>query len=477
MTFSFCPNLNAQRLIKMANQAKPLASSTFKLEPILPSDVKRATTVAFFAWVFAVYDFILFGTLLPEIGAHYNWDIAQQAEIATLIAAGTAVVAFAIGPILDRGGRKSGLLFTVAGAAVCSALTALGGSLGKWPLVLIRSLSGLGYAEETVNATYLNELYSAANDPRLNKRKGFIYSLVQGGWPIGALMAAGLTALLLPIIGWQGCFIFAAFPAILIFFMTRKLKESPQFLLHKHVKNLRESGQDSEARKIAKQHGLDYDQHARAGIREAFRGASLRPTLVLGGGFLLNWAAIQVFGVLGTTVLTEVHKVSFENSLIILVLSNVVGYIGYLTHGFIGDKIGRRNTLALGWMLGGLAFTAMLYGPSDLPVVVGLYSLGLFFLNGPYAAALFFIGESYPTAIRGTGSAIVHAMGPIGAILAGLGFSAVLSDGGDWQHAALLFGALPCFISGVLIFAARHVNPDEEPFIEPVSDVQLVPAS
>jgi hypothetical protein len=30
-------------------------------------DVKFATWIAFFAWIFAVYDFILFGTLLPEI--------------------------------------------------------------------------------------------------------------------------------------------------------------------------------------------------------------------------------------------------------------------------------------------------------------------------------------------------------------------------------------------------------------------------
>jgi MFS family permease len=305
----------------------PLSASGFRLEQILPSDVKRATVVAFFAWVFAVYDFILFGTLLPEIGKHYNWDAAAQAEIATLVAIGTAVIAFAIGPLLDRLGRKAGLLWTVAGAAVCSGLTVVGGAMGQVPLVLIRSLSGLGYAEETVNATYLNELYSAANDPKLNRNKGFIYSLVQGGWPIGALIASGLTALLLPRIGWQGCFIFATFPAIVIFFMTRRLKESPQFLLHKRIKQLREAGQDGEARSLASTHSVDYEEHARAGLAEAFRGSALRATLVLGGGILLNWSAIQVFSVLGTTVLTQVHNVSFENSLLILVLSNVIGYL------------------------------------------------------------------------------------------------------------------------------------------------------
>jgi MFS family permease len=246
-----------------------------------------------------------------------------------------------------------------------------------------------------------------------------------------------------------------------IFFMTRRLKESPQFLLHKQIRVLRESGRDSEARTLAGEHRVDYEEHSRAGLAQAFQGNALRATLVLGGGILLNWSAIQVFSVLGTTVLTRVHNVSFENSLLILVLSNVIGYCGYLTHGWVGDRIGRRNTLAIGWMLGGLAFAAMLMGPSSTAVVVALYSLGLFFLIGPYSAALFFIGESYPTAIRGTGSSIVHAMGPIGAILAGIGVTAMLNQGSDWLHAALWFGALPCFLSGLLVFFAKHVKPED----------------
>lgn len=125
---------------------------------------------------------------------------------------------------------------------------------------------------------------------------------------------------------------------------------------------------------------------------------------MIGAALLLNWAAIQVFSVLGTSVIVSVHHISFENSLIILVLSSLVGYCGYLSHGWMGDKIGRRNVIGLGWMLGGLAFAGMLFGPSNMPMVVGLYSLGLFFLIGPYSAALFFISESFPTSIRATGA-------------------------------------------------------------------------
>jgi MFS family permease len=422
-------------------------------------DAKFATWIAFFAWVFAVYDFILFGTLLPEIGDHFGWSEVEQAELATWVAVGGAIIALAIGPLVDKLGRRPGIVVTVGGAAVCSLLTAIGGAWGKGALIGIRSVAGLGYAEQTVNATYLTEIYAALDDPALNRRKGFIYSLVQGGWPVGALVASALTALLMPIIGWQGSFIFAALPSFIIALLALKLKETPQFQIHRHIHQLRHLGDVEQARQVARDYQVDYDAHQHAGLSAAFRGASLRATLVLGGAVLINWFAIQIFSVLGTTVLTKVHSVSFANSLLILVLSNLVGYCGYLTHGWLGDRFGRRNTIAVGWMIGGVSFAVMLFCPSNLPTIVALYSIGLFFLIGPYAAALFFISESFPTAIRATAGALIGAMGPIGAIIAGIGTTTVLSDGGHWQTAALWFGAVPCFASGIIMLFARHVAP------------------
>ncbi len=40
----------------------------WKPRQLTSKEVRFATWIAFFAWVFAVYDFILFGTSLPEIG-------------------------------------------------------------------------------------------------------------------------------------------------------------------------------------------------------------------------------------------------------------------------------------------------------------------------------------------------------------------------------------------------------------------------
>lgn len=434
---------------------KKISVNGWQPQQLTIRDVKFATWIAFFAWVFAVYDFILFGTLLPEIGGHFGWSEVEQSEIATWVAVGGAVIALAIGPLVDRLGRRMGIVVTVGGAALCSLLTAIGGAWGKGALTAIRSVAGLGYAEQTVNATYLSELYTAIDDPKLNKRKGFVYSLVQGGWPVGALVASALTAILMPIIGWQGSFIFAALPSLVIAVMALKLKETPQFQVQKKIQQLRAEGNDKDARQVASDYQVSYEEQHRSGLAAAFRGPSLRATLVLGGAVLINWFAIQIFSVLGTTVITKTHDVSFNNSLLILILSNLVGYCGYLAHGWLGDRFGRRNTIAVGWMLGGVAFAGMLYCPDNFATIVALYSIGLFFLIGPYAAALFFISESFPTAIRATAGALIGAMGPVGAIIAGVGTTSVLSSGGHWQDAALWFGAVPCFISGIIMLFAR----------------------
>ncbi len=424
-------------------------------QQVSSKDVKFASWIAFLAWVFAVYDFILFGTMLPEIGLHFGWGELEQAEIATWVALGGAIVALAVGPMVDKLGRRQGIVFTVGGAAICSLLTAVGGAWGKSALIGIRSVAGLGYAEQSVNATYLSELYTALDDPKLNKRKGFVFSLVQGGWPIGALIASALTAVLMPLIGWKGSFIFAAIPSLVIAVLALKLKESPQFQITQHIRELCLRGQKSDARQVAADYRMPYDTEHRSSLSALFGKTSIRATLVLGGAYFLNWFAIQIFSVLGTTVITKTHHVSFNNSLLILIVSNLCGYFGYLLHGWLGDRIGRRNVIAIGWMLSSVSFGAMLFCPDNFLTIVVLYSAGIFFIVGPYAALIFLISESFPTAIRGTAGAFVGAMGPVGGIVGSLGITWMLSTGHNWQNVALWIGVIPCFISGMFILLAR----------------------
>jgi MFS transporter, putative metabolite:H+ symporter len=87
--------------------------------------------------------------------------------------------------------------------------------------------------------------------------------------------------------------------------------------------------------------------------------------------------------------------------------------------------------------------------------VVILYSLGLFFLNGPYAAMLLYMGECYDTTCRATGTGFLNALSQPGSIVAGAIVTAMLASGSTWGHATLLVGAVGTFVSGFVMFGAR----------------------
>jgi putative MFS transporter len=412
---------------------------------------RKATIIAFFAWLFAVFDYIMFGTLLPQISSSFGWDDATASFVSTLVSVTTAVIALAVGPITDRIGRRKGMILTVSGTAVASALSAVTPSAAY--LVGVRSLGGLGLSEQAVNATYLNEIYAVTDDEAIKRRRGLVYSLVQGGWPLGVLLASAWVAIFLPTIGWRGCFLLAVFPAVLIALMRRGLRESPQFELELQLRALRKQGRHAEATELARSYGVD--ERPAAPLAAIFKGQALRNTLVLGLAWFINWFGIQLFSVLGTTVLTEGKHVSFTNSLVLLIVANAVGYVGYVTHGFLGDRLGRRNVIAFGWIISGILFALMLTVANGTISVVILYSLGLFFLIGPYAALLFYMGECYDTTCRATGTAFLNALSQPGAIVAGAVVTGMLASGSNWGHAALMVGAVGTFVSGFIMFGAR----------------------
>jgi MFS family permease len=446
------------------------AQAVSQVPRVTERDVRIATWICFFAWTFAVYDFVLFGNLLPQLAVDLGWADSTSTAVNTWVTVGTALVAFGVGPLADRLGRRKGIIISVVGAAVASLLTAVAGwvigvtaGLGLVLLVLVRSMAGLGYAEQAINATYLNELFAHAysDDPAKARRRGFIYSLVQSGWPIGSVLAAVSVYVLFPIGGWALCFIVAVFPALFMVWAAKYLKESPQFAIRHQAEKLLAEGRTQEAHALAGSAGIDLTDRS-APVASAFKGESLRSTTVIGFAFLLSWLGVLAFAILGTSLLTaeDGKAITFDNALVVLIISNATAFLGYLFHGWLGDRIGRRNTIAIGWLFSGLSFGGMLLAPDgNYALIVALYSAGLFFLIGPYSALLFFNGESFPVHTRATGGAIINAAGQIGAVLGGLLITLALTSGLSWTEAAFWFGCVPIFASGVVILGARNVDP------------------
>lgn len=433
------------------NESPVLIASGFEPTVIKTNDVIYSSIVAFLAWMFSVYDYILFGMMLPVIAAEFKWTTSYSTGVATAVAVGIFVVSFTVGPMIDYAGRKKSMVICTAFAAISSLLTAL--TFSPAYLVVVRALSGMGYSEQAVNTTYLSEIYG-------EKQRGFLYSFVQGGWPIGVLFASFITAVTLPLVGWRGVFAIAVFPAIIIVLLSFKLKESPRFEAMQYVRNLMKAGGHDEAKVLGQKYGVDTEKVHKFTMGQIFAPDIRRQTIFISIAFFLNWFAVQTFCVLGTTILVQGKGVTFTNSLFMLILSNALSYVGYVSLGWLGDRVGRRGTCAGAWILAAVFYGIMMFWAHGTAAVIVTYSLGLFFLIGSYSAFFSYIAESFPTRIRGTASAFVNAMGPAGAIIGSLVFTVILgATGNDVITGGFVAGVVPLFLGGLLIMGGRKIEP------------------
>jgi MFS family permease len=393
-----------------------------------PRTIVYVCVICGLAWIMSVYDFTLFGTLLPAIAESFGWSTAKATTINTICQVGIFVVALVPGLMIDRLGRKRSLLILMVGGAIVSGLT--GFAAGAVSLILVRALSGLSFSEEVVNAVYLSEML------RKVRRRGSIYSLVQSGWPIGALLGAGVCAVTLPLIGWRWSFAVAAIATLLIVPFAWFLPES------RH--RPKASGASRETSGNRRQ-GLTRE------LTVLFRPDLRRHTLAMCGAWLFNWFGNQVLTVLGTTVLVSGKGIPLERSLLILVVSNVVAFIGYLVHGWLGDRSGRRNTIVRSWAVAAVVAVVLMLGPNNEPFVFIAYSVFLFFQLGPYAALLFYMGESFPEEARGSGANLAHCMAPIGSIFGSGILAGLLAFGLPMSWSAIVAGAAFIGISAICL--------------------------
>ncbi|MFZ0215259.1 MAG: hypothetical protein WAM30_04880 [Candidatus Dormiibacterota bacterium] len=67
-----------------------------RFAPVGRRQVIYASIVSFFAWMFSVYDYILFGTLLPVIAKDFGWSTGFSTFVATWVSVGTFLIAFTV---------------------------------------------------------------------------------------------------------------------------------------------------------------------------------------------------------------------------------------------------------------------------------------------------------------------------------------------------------------------------------------------
>ncbi|MFU8945527.1 MFS transporter [Mycetocola zhadangensis] len=391
-----------------------MSTSSRQVDPRTAAERRKVAFATVIGTTIEWYDFFLYASAAGLVFAQLFFEPAG-AQIAILLSFGSVGVSFLFRPLGaflaghfgDRLGRKAMLVITLI---LMGASTTLIGLLPTYQqigiaapviLVLLRILQGLSTGGEWGGAV-LMAVETAPND-----RRGRAGAFPQIGVPIGLLLASGVLALMTGVIspgeaflewGWRVPFLLSIVLVVVGMIVRRTVEESPVF---QEIAKRKERSR-MPAVQLFRKHWLLV---ILAALTFAGNNAAGYMTT---GGYIQNYATNPdgFVGLERTPVLLAVTG------------SAVVWLAMTWIAGNVSDRIGRRNTYIIGWIVQ-LITVFMLFPLVNtgniwlLFLGLSLFTIGNGFTYGQQAA---YFAELFPASIRYSGVSITYA---IGAILGG----------------------------------------------------------
>src|SRR6201996_5913021 len=176
-----------------------------------------AWIAAWLGWTLDSFGFTIFLLLVVPISKDFGVPLTQIGGVFPLTLWMRLVGATAAGWLADRIGRKKPLMISIAWFSVCNLLAGLSPSFLL--LLLFRTALGIGMGAEWPAGAAL------AMDTWPKRSRGFMGSVLQGSWGLGALLSSAAYALFYDSIGWRGLLLIGVLPALTIVYIRKYVKE------------------------------------------------------------------------------------------------------------------------------------------------------------------------------------------------------------------------------------------------------------
>ncbi len=377
-----------------------------------------------FGYMLDALDVLLYVFAVQTLRAEFHWSNATAGLVSSVTLVASAVGGIMAGILADRIGRRRALIYTILVYSFASA-----GSATSWGIVSLlfwRGLVGLGLGGEwSAGAVLVAETWPA-------EHRAKAIGVMQSGWAIGYMLAAGVTALILPRFGWRSLFLVGILPAALTLWIQRRVREPDIWLARK----------------------------ARGSMLSLFRPPLLRITglaTALATSVLFAYWGLFTWlpGFLSAPVAQGGAGLNVMRTSGWIVLMQCGAFLGYVSFGWLADRFGRRPvffvyvlTAAIATPIYGLIpkwagatseTWLLILGP-----VVGFCGTGFFALFGAVLA------ELYPTPVRATGQGFVYNIGRAFSALAPFAVGAIADVRG--LGAALALNSAFFLLGSVLVF-------------------------
>jgi MFS transporter, SHS family, lactate transporter len=327
-------------------------------------------------WALDAFDYFLLVFVLRAIAADFKTEVKEVAYAITLTLMLRPLGALVFGRLADRFGRRPVLMFDIILYSVFEFASAFAPSLTV--LLVLRALFGFAMGGEWGIGS---SLVMESIPPRC---RGIVSGILQEGYALGYLLAAGVYTLFFDYVGWRGLFMIGVVPALLVLYIRIHVKESPAW--------------------------------------EAQQRQPKRPTLLESLG--QNWKRFVYVIVLMTafnffshgtqdlypTFLQAQHHLSTHQVGVITMVANLGAILGGLIFGLYSQRAGRRRAIVIAALLA--LPIVPLWAFASTPLLLGL---GAFLIQiavqGAWGVIPAHLNELSPTELRGTFPGFAYQLG------------------------------------------------------------------
>ena len=371
---------------------------------------RRALIAAGLGWMLDAFDVMLYAlvlaSIMPDLGI--SKETAGLLGSATLIA--SAVGGLMFGIIADRYGRTRALMASVLIYSTFTAACGFAQTVAQ--LAVFRVLLGIGMGGEWASgAALVSETWPA-------EHRGKALGLMQSAWAVGYGAAAVATMLILPRWGWRGVFFAGILPAFFTLWVRRNVEEPPIWReMRRKVSNV-----------------------TRESVADVLAGRMLKITLavtVMNAFTMFGWWGFNLWlpGYLSLPTTSGGRGFSAEAMTGLIVAMQVGMWFGYVTFGFVSDRVGRKRAYVVYTIAAAVLILVYVSVQSPLALLL-LGPVVAFFATGYFSGFGAVTAELYPTSIRATAQGLTYNVGRIasaaapfavGSLAQTRGFQAALS--------------------------------------------------
>ncbi|WP_155593543.1 MFS transporter [Lysinibacillus cavernae] len=393
-------------------------------------DYRKKTVVASVAGLtLEGMDIMFISFAMTMIIAEFNIDLATGGLISSITNIGMLLGGIIFGVLADKYGRVKVFTYTVILFAIGTALTGVATSIEQ--VYVYRFIAGLGAGGEYgIGMALVAEAWP-------KNKQGRASSYVSVGAQYGVILAALLSAIILPTLGWRALFFVGLLPVIFAFIVRKNLEESPEWLASQNNQNKKQD---------------------KGKLAQLFASPRITMTTLS----LILMATVQIAGYNGLMIwlpsmLQKSQGLSVSSSALWTISTAVGMIIGMLTFGRFMDRFGAKRAFGIFLLASACAVFLYSFATGPASILIGGAIVG-FFSNGMFAGYGALISSFYPVQIRSTATNTIFNFGrAIG------GFSPIfvgyILQSYDMTVVMIYLAALYC-ISFIIMLTLKEANKD-----------------